>query len=84
MDEYWSMQVNSRVFTLVFTVKTIIMKQVGASETSRANGVKTVDARRLLAERIASSRYVNRSARLRDMLLYLSDRVLEGEAGEIH
>jgi hypothetical protein len=60
------------------------MKQVGASETSRANGVKTMDARRLLAERIASSRYVNRSARLRDLLLYLSDRVLDDEAGEIH
>jgi hypothetical protein len=60
------------------------MKQVGASETSRVNGVKTENARRLLAERIASSRYLNRSARLRDLLLYLSDRVLEGEAGEIH
>ena len=50
---------------------------------ARGNGVK-VDARRLLVERVASSRYVNRSARLRDLLLYLTDRVLEDETGEIH
>jgi hypothetical protein len=44
----------------------------------------TEDARRLLVERVAASRYINRSARLRDLLLYLADRVLEGDAGEIH
>ena len=55
---------------------------MGISETSRINGVKTADARRLLAECIAASRYLNRSARLRDLLLYLSDRVLDDEAGE--
>ena len=31
---------------------------MGVGETSRINGVKTVDARRLLAERIAASRYL--------------------------
>jgi hypothetical protein len=50
----------------------------------QGNGIKVADERRLLVERVASSRYVNRSARLRDMLLYLSDRVLNEEAGEIH
>ena len=42
------------------------------------------DERKLLVERIAASRYVSRSARLRDLLVYLSERVLEDEAGEIH
>jgi hypothetical protein len=51
---------------------------------SSGNGVKIADARRSLIERVASSRYVNRSARLRDLLHYLAERVLEGEAGEIH
>lgn len=51
---------------------------------SKGNVVEATDARRLLVERIASSPYVKRSARLRDLLLYLSDRVLEEEAGEIH
>jgi hypothetical protein len=48
------------------------------------NGVKILDARRPLIERIAASRHVSRSARLRDLLLYLADRVLEDEAAEIH
>ena len=50
----------------------------------QGNGIKVADERRLLVERVASSRYVNRSARLRDMLLYLADRVLDEDAGEIH
>jgi hypothetical protein len=51
------------------------------------NGVSladSVESRRLLVERVASSRHVNRSARLRDMLLYVSGRVLDGETDEIH
>jgi len=51
---------------------------------SKGNVVEATDARRLLVERIASSPYLKRSARLRDLLLYLSDRVLDEEAGEIH
>jgi hypothetical protein len=51
---------------------------------SQGHTIKVVDARRLLVERVASSRYVNRSARLRDLLVYLSDRVLDEDAGEIH
>ena len=51
---------------------------------AKGNVVEATDARRSLAERIASSRYVNRSARLRDLLLYLVDQVLDGHAGEIH
>ena len=50
----------------------------------QGNGIKVADERRLLVERVASSRYVNRSARLHDMLLYLADRVLDEDAGEIH
>jgi len=51
---------------------------------AQANGVHVADARRSLIERVASSRHVNRSARLRDLLLYLAGRVLDDEAGEIH
>jgi hypothetical protein len=51
---------------------------------SSRSGVKIADARRLLIERVASSRYVNRSARLRDLLRYLGDRVVDDDAGEIH
>jgi hypothetical protein len=48
------------------------------------NTVNTIDARKALIGRVASSRYVNRSARLRDLLFYLSTRVLEEEDAEIH
>jgi len=51
---------------------------------SQGNVVRAMDARRSLVERIAASRHINRSARLRDLLLYVSDRVLEAEAEEIH
>jgi hypothetical protein len=51
---------------------------------SQGNELKVADARKLLVERIAASRYLNRSARLQDLLAYLSERVLEGDAGEIH
>jgi hypothetical protein len=46
--------------------------------------VRVGEDRRLLVERVASSSYFNRSARLRDLLVYLTDRVLEDEAAEIH
>src|SRR5882724_1046799 len=51
---------------------------------SQTNGVKTAEARRLLIERIASSRHINRSARLRDLLLYLTARVQDDDVEEIH
>jgi hypothetical protein len=51
---------------------------------SQGHGVKIADARRLLVERVSLSPYLNRSARLRDLLIYLADRVLEDDAGEIH
>jgi hypothetical protein len=51
---------------------------------SQGEALKSDDARRLLIERVASSRYVNRSARLRDLLLYVSTRVLDDDAAEIH
>lgn len=51
---------------------------------ARADGVRMEDATRILVERIASSRYFSKSARLRDMLLYVSGRAFEGNAGKIH
>jgi hypothetical protein len=51
---------------------------------SHANVLKSASERKLLVERVASSRYVNRSARLRDLLIYLTNRVLEEDACEIH
>lgn len=51
---------------------------------SQGNEVKVADARSLLVERVAASRHIKRSAGLRDMLLYLTERVLEGEGGESH
>jgi hypothetical protein len=51
---------------------------------SQANVLKSADERKLLAERVASSRYIKRSARLRDLLLYLTTRVLDDDAYEIH
>ena len=51
---------------------------------SQANVVKPTEDRKLLVERVASSRYVNRSARLRDLLVYLATRVLEEDVDEIH
>jgi hypothetical protein len=50
---------------------------------SQVSGVKIADARRLLVERVAASPYFNRSARLRDLLHYLTERVLEDESCEI-
>lgn len=43
-----------------------------------------VAARKLLVGRVASSRYIAQSARLRDLLLYLCDQVLEHGVTEIH
>jgi hypothetical protein len=51
---------------------------------SQANGTKTAEARRLLVDRVASSRHIHRSARLRDLLLYLTNRVLDEDVAEIH
>src|SRR3954454_6474416 len=51
---------------------------------SQANVVKPTEDRKLLVERVASSRYVNRSARLRDLLVYLTTRMLQEDVDEIH
>jgi hypothetical protein len=42
------------------------------------------NSRRQLVQRFASSAYLNKSARLREMFLYLSGRVLEDGADSIH
>jgi len=49
-----------------------------------ADGVSMEDPAKILVERIASSRYFSKSARLRDMLLYVSGRAFEGNPGKIH
>ena len=43
-----------------------------------------VDVRQLLVERVAASRYIGRSARLRNLFLYVCERVLKYEADQIH
>jgi hypothetical protein len=51
---------------------------------SHVQAVDTANARKLLVERVALSRYIHRSARLRELLLYLADRVVADEAAEVH
>jgi hypothetical protein len=53
------------------------------AQMSQGNGLKVVDARWLLVERVSASSYFNRSARLRDLLQYLTKRILEEEGCEI-
>ncbi len=43
-----------------------------------------VDTRRLLVDRVVASRYIGKSTRLRSLLLYLCDQVLEHNATDIH
>jgi hypothetical protein len=50
----------------------------------RAPEVKIGEDRRLLVSRVMASSYFNKSARLRDLLVHLTDRVLDDEAAEIH
>ncbi|HZR28051.1 MAG TPA: hypothetical protein VFA71_04670 [Terriglobales bacterium] len=50
----------------------------------RRNSIAAVDSRKLLVERVAASSYLNKSARLREMFLYLCERVLEQSADDIH
>jgi hypothetical protein len=50
----------------------------------RAPEVRIEEDRRLLVSRVVASPYFNKSARLRDLLVYLTDRVLQDEAAEIH
>src|SRR4051812_43462749 len=46
-------------------------------------GMSDEDSRKLV-ERVAASRYLSKSARLRDLLVYVCDRVLDGSVSEIH
>ncbi len=50
----------------------------------KVDSTKIDSSQKLLVDRVAASRYINKSARLRDLLLYLCDRVFEGPAEEIH
>jgi hypothetical protein len=51
---------------------------------SQGSQIRATEDRRLLVERLAASPYFNRSTRLRDLLVYLTDRVLEDDRLEIH
>jgi hypothetical protein len=50
---------------------------------SRVNDTKLEENRKLLVERVAASRHFNKSARLRDLLVYLCERGMEGST-DIH
>ena len=43
-----------------------------------------VDNRKALVERVAASRYISKSARLRDLLVYVCDRVIDESVETIH
>jgi hypothetical protein len=46
--------------------------------------INDVDSRKLLVDRVAQSRYIGKSARLHDLLVYLCSRVIEDGVEEIH
>ena len=49
---------------------------------ARVNGTKIEESRRLLVERVAASRYFSKSARLRDLLVFLCEHGVHGEVHE--
>jgi hypothetical protein len=51
---------------------------------SQGPELSVAEDRRLLVERVAASSHFSRSARLRDLLVYLTDRVFEDETAAIH
>jgi hypothetical protein len=77
------MRLAGRVFTVNTRGEDLLIYN-GTTGVLRVNGTKTDESRKLLVERVAASRYISKSARLHDLLLYLCERVLEGYAGEIH
>lgn len=50
----------------------------------KANPITVKETKRRLVETVASSHYLSKSARLREMFVYLCDRVLEHSVDEIH
>jgi hypothetical protein len=77
------MRLAGRLFTVNSRGEDLLVYN-GTTGVLRVNGTKTDESRKLLVERVAASRYISKSARLRDLLLYLCERVREGSAGEIH
>jgi hypothetical protein len=49
---------------------------------ARVNGTKIEESRRLLVERVAASRHFSKSARLRDLLVFLCEHGVDGEVHE--
>ena len=62
---------------------TVKSNGVESKQLLRVNEAKVDEDRKLLIERVAASRYISRSARLRDLLLYLTECAAEGSS-EIH
>lgn len=50
----------------------------------KANPINVKESKRRLVETVASSHYLSKSVRLREMFVYLCDRVLEHSVDEIH
>ena len=62
-----------------------ISRRVGFPiEMAKAVGRDIKERRRQLVDQIASSPYFSKSARLRDMFVYVCDRVLDHDVDEIH
>jgi len=62
-----------------------ISRRVGFPiEMAKAVGRDIKERRRQLVDQIASSPYFSKSARLRDMFIYVCDRVLDHDVDEIH
>jgi hypothetical protein len=51
---------------------------------AKTTGSDLKDRRRLLVDQVASSPYFSKSVRLREMFIYVCDRVLDHEVDEIH
>ncbi|MDP9051557.1 MAG: hypothetical protein M3O31_12700 [Acidobacteriota bacterium] len=54
------------------------------SQVAKTNLNDAKERKKLLVEQVASSAYFSKSARLRDMFIYVCDRVLDQEVDEIH
>lgn len=53
-------------------------------QVAKTNLSDAKDRKRLLVDQVASSAYFSKSARLREMFIYVCDRVLDHEVDEIH
>lgn len=64
--------------------KSQVTSIIPVTSVSPKSPVSVTDNRKLLVERLANSSYLSKSARLRDMFLYLCERVLDHSVEVIH